>query len=88
VLEIEFESLGNIGNNLVWFPSLIDCYEFGAIVINDRRYTSNIIVLPERVIDGWWRREGHGLYVEDLEEILNHEPKRKCSSLAQAIMGL
>lgn len=44
MLEIEFKSLGNIGNNLVRFPSLIDCYEFGAIVINDRMYTSNIIV--------------------------------------------
>lgn len=54
---------------------MIESYEFGAIVINDKRYTSDIIVLPERVIDGWWRKEGHRLHVEDLEEILEHEPK-------------
>lgn len=70
------------------FPSLIDCYEFGAIVTDDRRYTSDIIVLPERVIDGWWRREGHRLYVEDLEEILNHEPKPEVLVVGTGYYGL
>jgi hypothetical protein len=34
---------------------LIGPYEFGAIVINGKRYKSDVIVLPGRVIDGWWR---------------------------------
>lgn len=54
---------------------MIDSYDFGVIIINGKRYTSDVIIFPERVIDGWWRREGHRLHVEDLAEILNHEPK-------------
>ena len=54
---------------------MIESYEFGAIVINGKRYTSDLIVFPERVIDDWWRKEGHKVHVEDLEEILRHEPK-------------
>lgn len=54
---------------------LIDSYDFGSIVINRKRYTSDVIVFPEQVIEGWWRRIGHGLCVEDLKEILNRKPK-------------
>lgn len=54
---------------------MIDSYEFGTIVINGKKYTSDVIVFLERVIDGWWRKEGHRLCVEDLEGILKHEPK-------------
>lgn len=88
MLEIEFKSLRNIESNLVRFPSLINSYEFGAIVINGRRYTSDIIILPERVIDGWWRREGHRLRIEDLGEILNHEPKPEVLVVGTGYYGL
>jgi len=46
---------------------MIDSYDFGQIVVNGRRYTSDVIVFPDRVRDGWWRREGHRLHVEDIE---------------------
>jgi hypothetical protein len=46
---------------------LIDSYDFGQIVIDGRRYTSDVIVFPDRVRDKWWRREGHRLNVEDIE---------------------
>jgi len=54
---------------------LIDSYKFGTIVINGKGYTSDVIIFPDRVLDGWWRKEGHNLYVEDLKEVLNAEPK-------------
>ena len=47
---------------------MIDSYDFGEIVIDGRRYTSDVIVFPDRVRDGWWRREGHRLCVKDIEE--------------------
>ena len=50
---------------------LINSYQFGLIVINRRRYTRDVIIFPDRVLDGWWRKEGHRLYVEDLKEVLN-----------------
>lgn len=49
---------------------LIESYEFGAIVISSKKYTSDVIILPERVIDGWWRKEGHKVHIEDLEDII------------------
>jgi len=67
---------------------LIESYEFGAMVINGKRYTSDIIVLPERVIDGWWRKEGHKVYIEDLEEILKQEPKPEVLVLGTGYYGL
>ena len=67
---------------------LIESYEFGAIAINGRRYTSDIIVLPERVIEGWWRKEGHKVRIEDLEEILKQEPKPEVLVLGTGYYGL
>lgn len=52
---------------------MIDSYEFGMILINGKRYTSDVIIFPDRILDGWWRKEGHNLYVEDLKEILTAE---------------
>ena len=54
---------------------VIESYDFGSITIGGRRYTSDVIVLPDRVIDGWWRREGHAVCLEDLEEALKAEPE-------------
>ncbi|MGQ9641617.1 MAG: Mth938-like domain-containing protein [Candidatus Bathycorpusculaceae bacterium] len=55
----------------------MDSYEFGVIVINGKKYQSDIIVFPEKVIENWWRKEGHRLCPEDLQEVFRHEPKPK-----------
>jgi len=67
---------------------LIESYDFGIILINGKRYTSDVIVFPERVVDGWWRKEGHRLSVEDLNEILNHEPKPEVLLVGTGYYGL
>jgi len=67
---------------------LVESYEFGVIVINGKRYTSDVIVLPERVIDGWWRKEGHKVHIEDLEEILKQEPKPEVLVFGTGYYGL
>ncbi|MCP8310820.1 MAG: Mth938-like domain-containing protein [Candidatus Methylarchaceae archaeon HK01B] len=54
---------------------MIDSYKFGVIVINGRAYTSDVIIFPEKVLDSWWRKEGHRLYVEDLKEVFKAESK-------------
>ena len=53
---------------------MIDSYDFGRIVIHGRRYTTDLIVFPDRVKDGWWRKEGHNLHIEDLDEVVQHNP--------------
>jgi hypothetical protein len=42
-------------------------YRFGRIDIDGRMYRSDVIITPERVIDGWWRQlvDGHGVTSAD-----------------------
>jgi hypothetical protein len=54
---------------------MIDSYDFGRIVINGKRYNSDLIVFSDRVRDGWWRKEGHRLHVEDLKDVLEFKPE-------------
>jgi hypothetical protein len=67
---------------------MIDSYEFGLMVINKKTYTSDVIVFPERIIDGWWRKEGHKLHLEDLKEVLYHEPKPEVLVVGTGYYGL
>ena len=52
----------------------IDQYEFGRIVVDGREETRDLIVLPDRVVRNWWRRDGHALVLDDLVEVLDELP--------------
>jgi hypothetical protein len=67
---------------------LIESYEFGEMVIDGKRYTSDLIIFPERIVDGWWRKEGHKVHIEDLETILGHDPKPELLVLGTGYHGL
>lgn len=54
---------------------MIDSYDFGRIVINGKRYNGDLIVFSDKVRDGWWRKEGHRLHVEDLKDVLEAKPE-------------
>jgi len=49
-------------------------YEFGKIAIENKTYTSDLIISPEQVIDSWWRKQGHNLDVTDLDDIVKAKP--------------
>lgn len=51
-------------------------YQFGHIVVEGRQETHDLIVLPERVVRNWWRRDGHALVLQDLEDVLDELPER------------
>ena len=53
----------------------IDDYRFGRILIDGRPYTSDVIVFPDRVQDGWWRNEGNELCPADLWEVVQEKPE-------------
>jgi hypothetical protein len=53
---------------------VIDSYDFGQIVIDGQRYTSDVIVFPDRVKADWWRKESHRLHVEDVKDALEEKP--------------
>ncbi len=53
----------------------IKSYEFGRIIIENKTYTSDIIILGKNVKPKWWRKEGHNLAKEDLNEVIEYKPK-------------
>ena len=53
----------------------IDSYHFGQIVINGRKYTSDVIIFPDRVQGDWWRDEGHELNLKDVADIMDENPE-------------
>jgi hypothetical protein len=51
-------------------------YSFGSIQVDGEEHTRDLIVLPERVVTDWWRRDGHSLAMEDLDEVIEELPER------------
>ena len=54
----------------------IDDYSFGRVVVDGTEHERDLIVLPDRVVADWWRREGHSLAIEDLDEVIEELPER------------
>ena len=52
----------------------IESYQFGRIVIDGQAYTADLILLPDRILDGWWRQEGHVLHPADLDAVFDAGP--------------
>lgn len=52
---------------------MITHYSFGQLVFKDHTYTKDLIIIRtqhiESILDSWWRKEGHKLQIEDLEEV-------------------
>jgi hypothetical protein len=51
-------------------------YSFGRIVVDGEKQTRDLIVLPDRLLTNWWRREGHSLAIEDFREIEDDLPEK------------
>lgn len=49
----------------------ITSYTFGKITIEGNLYDKDVIIYPDHVFSPWWRKEGHLLHSEDLDEIIN-----------------
>jgi hypothetical protein len=55
---------------------MIESYSFGQIIVDGKRYTNDIIIFPNRIKDNWWRKKGHYLSIEDLEEVFQEKPEK------------
>ena len=53
----------------------IDAYQFGQIVINGQKYSSDVIIFPDRVSANWQRKTGHQLRIEDIAEVFTENPE-------------
>ena len=54
----------------------LEDYRFGHLVVDGRPQQRDLIVLPDRVVTDWWRRDGHSLVIEDLDDVLDELPER------------
>jgi hypothetical protein len=52
----------------------IDHYSFGRLVVDGVEYNKDVIILPERVRAEWWRKDGHGLALEDFDDVIDELP--------------
>ncbi len=56
-------------------PPRIQAYQFGQIEIDGQPHQQDVIILPDRVVGGWWRLEGHALHPEDLKAVFDARPE-------------
>ena len=52
----------------------IESYSFGLMTIDGKIYGKDLIVFNERIIPNWWRKSGHALSIDDLDEVLKYKP--------------
>ncbi len=53
---------------------MIDSYSFGKIEVDGVKYSNDLKIFPDEVKDKWWRKEGHEIHPEDIEDILEFSP--------------
>jgi len=53
----------------------IESYSFGVMKVQGSEYRGDLIVFPDKVQSNWWRKEGHSLAMEDLNDVLAFEPE-------------
>ena len=53
---------------------MIENYSFGQIIIDKKKYNSDLIIFKDYIFDSWWRKEGHNLCIDDIKEIVNKKP--------------
>ena len=54
----------------------LEDYCFGRVTVDGQEHTRDLIVLPDRVVTDWWRRDGHSLAMQDLDDVIDELPAR------------
>ena len=54
----------------------LEDYSFGRLTVDGTEQRRDVIVLPDRVVTGWWRQDGHSLVIDDLRDVLDELPER------------
>jgi hypothetical protein len=53
----------------------IDSYSFGVMKVEGAEYSSDLIILGDSIRPNWWRKDGHSLVMEDIEQVLEFRPE-------------
>ena len=54
---------------------MIDSYSFGNIIIDNKKFTKDLIIFPDHINSNWRRKTGHFLTEDDISEILDYKPE-------------
>ena len=57
------------------YVNIIDSYQFGQVVVNGKRYASDVIIFPDSVRDNWRRKISHQLCLGDIAEVITESPE-------------
>jgi hypothetical protein len=49
---------------------MIENYGFGSMTVMGQSHRNDLKIIHNEIVGNWWRREGHAVYVEDIDDIL------------------
>ncbi len=52
---------------------MITDFSFGRIVANGQTYNTDIKIVRDTLVPDWWRKNGHTVEIEDMQDALNTE---------------
>ena len=53
---------------------MIEQYTFGNVVVNGVSFNNDIKIIQGNVVSEWWRKSGHFVEVDDIQDILKSKP--------------
>lgn len=53
----------------------IESYNFGVIKVDGVEYISDLIIFCDLVKPNWWRKQGHRLDIEDIQDVIDFKPE-------------
>jgi hypothetical protein len=54
---------------------MITDYSFGRIVVNGQTCNHDIKIVQGTLMPDWWRKSGHTVEIEDVQDLLDNEPE-------------
>jgi hypothetical protein len=66
---------------------MIESYSFGSMTITGQSHRNDLKIIDDKIVGNWWRREGHALYAQDIDDILSYGGMKVTEEAAQAIEG-
>jgi hypothetical protein len=49
---------------------MIENYGFGSMTVMGQSHRNDLKIIADEIVGNWWRKEGHALYAEDIDDIL------------------
>ncbi len=53
---------------------MIEAFSFGNIAVKGITYTNDIKIIQGKVVTTWWRKSGHKVDIDDIQDIIDARP--------------